>query len=111
LAESSEEVNRLIADSERLANDHARERKENDQQIHLMETQLCTAESGLEELKDRMDCAVNDLHKSHEELGSVQKERLSLQECITNLEAELQKSVSMTRFLESKVKEWQVLSS
>lgn len=106
LTESSKNVERLTAALEQMTQDRSQERKEHDQQIHCVETQLQTAESSLEELKDRMHCKTREFDESHLELGILQKERLSLQECMTNLEAELQRSISMTRFLESKVKEW-----
>ena len=111
LEESSKNAKELKTELEQITEDHLQERKERDQQIHRSETQLQTAETALEELKDRMRCVATELDKSHAELGSLQKERVSLQECMTNLEAELQRSISMTRFLESKVKEWQASSS
>ena len=55
-----------------------------------------------------MDSTIVKLGQSHEELEVVRKEKQSLQETTTNLEAELQRSASMTRYLESQVKEWLV---
>ncbi|KAK2461425.1 hypothetical protein APHAL10511_005888 [Amanita phalloides] len=105
LTGSLEDVRRLTADLGQLSQDHEKEREKNKRQIHILEAQLRAGESALMELKDRTDCVTKDLNKSSEELSAVHKERKSLQECMTSLEAELQRSVSMTRFLESKVKE------
>ncbi|KAF8634898.1 hypothetical protein AX15_000646 [Amanita polypyramis BW_CC] len=105
LVQSSEEVKQLKQDLQQLAKDRAQERTEHDQQMHLIEDQLQTAENTSKELRDRMNSVIKELDITHEELASVQKERLSLQESMTNVEAELQRSVSMTRFLESKIKE------
>ena len=107
LAESSKNAKRLQTELEQINGDRSQERMEHEQQMRRIETQLQTAEIALEELKDRMCCVTRELDESHAELGSLQKQKLSLQESMTNLEAELQRSISMTRFLESKFKEWQ----
>ena len=107
LAESSQNAKQLQMELEQISEDRLQERTEHDQQMRHIETQLQTAETTLEELKDKMRCVTGELDESHAELASLRKERLSLQESMTNLEAELQRSISMTRFLESKFKEWQ----
>ena len=107
LAESSQNAKQLQMELEQISEDRLQERTEHDQQLRHIETQLQTAETTLEELKDKMRCVTGELDESHAELASLRKERLSLQESMTNLEAELQRSISMTRFLESKFKEWQ----
>jgi chromosome segregation ATPase len=107
LAESSQNAKQLQTELEQINEDRLQERTGHDQQMGHIETQLQTAETALEELKDKMRCVTRELDESHAELGSLRRERLSLQESMTNLEAELQRSISMTRFLESKFKEWQ----
>lgn len=107
LAESSQNAKQLQMELEQISEDRLQERTEHDQQMRHIETQLQTAETTLEELNNKMRCVTGELDESHAELASLRKERLSLQESMTNLEAELQRSISMTRFLESKFKEWQ----
>ncbi|KAM6498691.1 hypothetical protein JOM56_006639 [Amanita muscaria] len=103
---SSQENIRLSQELQRLTEGHAHELTGYDRWIQSIETQWQSAEVALGELRGRVDVVTTELDSSRAGLEVVQKEKLRLQENMANLEAELQRSASMTRYLESQLKEW-----
>ncbi|KIL71523.1 hypothetical protein M378DRAFT_155107 [Amanita muscaria Koide BX008] len=107
LEKSSQENIRLSQELQRLTESHAQELTGYDRRIQSIETQWQSAEVALGELRGRVDVVTTELDSSRAGLEVVQKEKLRLQENMTNLEAELQRSASMTRYLESQLKEFE----
>ncbi|KIL71508.1 hypothetical protein M378DRAFT_174770 [Amanita muscaria Koide BX008] len=105
LEKYSQENIRLSQELQRLTECHAQELTGYDRRIQSIETQWQSAEVALGELRGRVDVVTTELNSSRAGLEVVQKEKLRLQENMTNLEAELQRSASMTRYLESQLKE------
>lgn len=89
-----EEVANQIADKER----HQKE-------LDAAHSQRKHAESALAQVQEEIELTRTELQQSTERIRLLQDEKLSLQEGITTLEAEIQKSISVKRYLESQVKE------
>ena len=83
---------------------HQKELRSIDQKRH-------SAESALGQHYQEMSIARSQLEQSRINLETLQKEKLSLQEEITTLEAEFQRSISLLRFLESQAQDKSVFSS
>ncbi|KAG6829266.1 hypothetical protein H0H87_012083 [Tephrocybe sp. NHM501043] len=69
------------------------------------QTQRKDAESALAQLQKEIKSTHAQLQDSAGDSEKLREEKLSLQEQITTLEAEVQKSISLKRYLESQVKE------
>ncbi|KAG5647698.1 hypothetical protein DXG03_008421 [Asterophora parasitica] len=89
-----EEVSNLAADKEGF-----------EKELSDLDMQRHQAETALEELRQSMEATQTGLDQSNQELDTVQQEKSSLQESITAFEAEIQRSASLCRFLESQVKD------
>ncbi|KAG6879570.1 hypothetical protein C0992_001397 [Termitomyces sp. T32_za158] len=89
-----EEVASQIADKER----HQKE-------LDAVHSQRKHAESALAQMQEEIESTRTELQQSTERIGLLQDEKLSLQGEVTTLEAEVQKSISMRRCLESQIKE------
>jgi chromosome segregation ATPase len=82
---------------------HQEELRSVDQKRH-------NAESTLGQHQREMSIAKSQFEQSRIDLAKLQEEKLSLQEEITSLEAEFQRSISLRRFLESQAQDRSVIS-
>ncbi|KAG5351698.1 hypothetical protein C0989_005211 [Termitomyces sp. Mn162] len=81
------------------------DRERHQKELEVAHSQRKDAESALAQLQEEIESTRTRLEQSTEQIGLLQDEKLSLQEEITTLGAEVQKSNSLKRYLESQVKE------
>ncbi|KNZ80649.1 Cytospin-A [Termitomyces sp. J132] len=81
------------------------DRERHQKELEVAHSQSKDAESALAQLQEEIESTRTRLEQSTEQIGLLQDEKLSLQEEITTLGAEVQKSNSLKRYLESQVKE------
>ncbi|KAG6873218.1 hypothetical protein C0995_001572 [Termitomyces sp. Mi166 len=96
------EANRKLEDEmTNRSTDRERHQKELDVALSLRKD----AEYALAQLQEEIESTRAQFQQSTEQIGLLQDEKVSLQEEITALGAEVQKSISLKRYLESQVKE------
>ena len=87
---------------EEEAERHTASNRLHDQELALVKEDL---EAGLAQLRQDLENVKAQLKKSEDEVEDLQRDKLTLQGEMTNLEAEIQRSISLRRFLDSQVEE------
>jgi chromosome segregation ATPase len=105
LEQAIQEADQLSRELQTEVSGRSEDRETHEKQLHLTNEQCHHTESSLAVLNQNMDFAKGQLEQSRQELETLQEENVCLQEEITTLEAEIQRSISLNRFLESQVKE------
>jgi myosin protein heavy chain len=105
LEESGQEVDRLEHKLQEAVDNRARETELHNMELQSASERYQLTESVRAQLHEEIATVQGRLEHTRVELQSLQEEKVALQVQITTLEAEGQRSISLGRFLESKVKE------
>ncbi|GLB35826.1 hypothetical protein LshimejAT787_0301140 [Lyophyllum shimeji] len=103
-----QERDRLVVQLEDELSSHSADQAAHDKELSLLEQQCTDAQSASARLQHEMQLIRSQLEKSLHEVEDLHQEKLSLQQETTTLEAEIQRSISLGRFLESQVKDSEV---
>ncbi|KAF9469811.1 hypothetical protein BDZ94DRAFT_30117 [Collybia nuda] len=105
LEKTTQKVDDLSRELQYEINGRFVDKEAHEKQLSLTTEQTRCAESSLAILGQELDAVKGHLKQSEQALEVLQGEKLSLQEQITSLEAEFQRSISLGRFMESQIKE------
>jgi len=108
----NQELDRALREIDRLTRQlEEEEERQTADQIHEQQLALVKEdlEAALAQLRQDLENAKAQLEKSKSEVEDLQQDKSTLQEEMTNLEAEIQRSISIRRYLESQVEERSVV--